>query len=343
MTSMSNLSAPRNTREQENFLEDLLSCIDSPGARQMKERRHLLDTDDLSKEEVETIIKTARVCRRFALERNCYLDVLNRSTVATVFYEDSTRTKSSFQLATVNLGARFTNLDVSTSSVNKGETLYDTAYTLIAMGTDCLIQRHSGSGTCEKLSKQVPEGVSIINAGDGWHAHPTQALLDLVSMLDVQDDVRERKIAIIGDIKHSRVARSNIKLLVRQGADVHVCAPPGLLPNEIRSMGVTPHSSLEECLEGSDFVMALRIQRERMEQGLIPSLADYTKLYRIDHERMKLASPTARLLHPGPFNRNVEITSEVADDTSISLINKQVTNGIAVRMAVLYLLLHRED
>ncbi len=333
-------NADAKNKRLDSFASELIEAGRSSGAREFKQRRHLLDTDDLKVEEINAVMEVARICKKNALEHKLHINVLSANTVATIFYEGSTRTKCSFQLAAYNLGARFLNLDVSTSSVQKGETLYDTASTLIAMGTDCVIQRHSGSGSCQELAKLVPAGVSVLNAGDGWHAHPTQALLDLFTMLEIQDSVQGRKIAIVGDIKHSRVARSNIKLLVRLGADVHVCAPPGLMPCEIREMGVQSHLQLEEAITDADFVMALRIQKERMEEGLIPSLADYTKLFRIDHDRLKLAKPDVRLLHPGPFNRNVEITSEVADDPHISLITTQVTNGIAVRMAALFLLLN---
>ncbi|MBX9695768.1 MAG: hypothetical protein K2Z81_25510, partial [Cyanobacteria bacterium] len=197
---MQTQNADAKNKQLASFANQLLEAGQSSGARLFKRRRHLLDTDDLKPEEISSVMDVARICKKFALEHKCHLTVLSPNTVATIFYEGSTRTKCSFQLAAYNLGARFLNLDVSTSSVQKGETLYDTASTLIAMGTDCVIQRHVGSGSCQELAKLVPPGVSVINAGDGWHAHPTQALLDLFTMLEIHDSVLGRKIAIVGDI-----------------------------------------------------------------------------------------------------------------------------------------------
>jgi len=303
----------------------------------------LIDTGDLSREEVACIMETAQLAKWIIARNKSPLDLLRNKVIATMFYENSTRTKTSFTLAAQSLGAQVLNLDISASSVAKGETIYDTASTLIAMGVDALIQRHSSSGAAHQLLSVVPTYVSIVNAGDGWNAHPTQALLDLFTMQEICEKVEGRKITIVGDVKHSRVARSNIRLLTSLGADVHVCAPPPLMPEGIESMGVKTHFELAPALENADFVIALRMQTERQQDGLITSLDDYRRLWRLDHARLKLAKPTVRVLHPGPMNRGIELTSELADDPSISVVQQQVTNGVPVRMAVLLLLLYTED
>ncbi|MGH9549218.1 MAG: aspartate carbamoyltransferase catalytic subunit, partial [Terriglobales bacterium] len=249
------------------------------------------------------------------------------------------RTRSSFELAARKLGASVLNLDIKSSSANKGETIQDTARTLVSMGVNAVIQRHWASGSAHLLANALADKVHVINAGDGWNAHPTQALLDLFSMREVRPDLSGAKVAIIGDITHSRVARSNIWLLQKLGANVHVCGPPALVPKHMREVGVTVHARLEPALEGADFIIALRLQSERMQQGLIPSLSEYKALYRIDHERIKNASSTVRVLHPGPVNRGIEITEGLLDDPDLSLVRRQVANGIAVRMALLYILL----
>lgn len=337
------LTNPRDASPSQEIDRSLLEFCKTDGAQKFKRRRHLLDTGDLSLDEVSAILNSARSAKNIFLKDKAPLDLLSDKVVATIFYENSTRTKSSFDLAARNLGARVIHLDVSTSSVVKGETLNDTARTLVAMGIDALVQRHSSSGAAHQLRSVVPDSVSIINAGDGWNAHPTQALLDLFTMQEVCQTVEGKKVAIIGDIKHSRVARSNIRLLVPQGADVHLCAPPTLMPAEINQMGVTVHYELSEAIADADFVMVLRMQTERQQDGLITSLDDYRKLYRLDHNRLKLAKPGVRVLHPGPINRAVELTSDLADDSDISLIQTQVANGIFTRMAVLLLLLHGKD
>lgn len=327
----------------ESFKDALIEAARTPGARRFHDRRHLIDTGDLSYEEVAAIIETTTVCKHITVKHRRPLDLLSDRVVSTLFYENSTRTRSSFELAATSLGARVLDLNIQTSSVVKGETIGDTASTLVAMGVDALIQRHSISGAAHKLVSTVPSYVSIINAGDGWNAHPTQALLDLFTILELLDSVDGKKIVIVGDVKHSRVARSNIRLLSRLGADVHACAPPPLMPSGLREMGAQTHTKLETALEGADIVMALRLQQERMQDGLIPSLGDYQHLYRIDHQRIKAAKPTVRLMHPGPVNKGVEVTTELANDPKISLINTQVTNGVAVRMAVLTLLLYKPE
>lgn len=337
------LTNPPEASPSQEIDKSLLEFCKTDGARKFKLRRHLLDTGDLSLEEVAALLNTTKSAKNIFRTNKTPLNLLADKVVATVFYENSTRTKSSFDLAARNLGARVIHLDVTTSSVTKGETIGDTARTLVAMGIDALVQRHSSSGAAHQLQALVPKSVSIINAGDGWNAHPTQALLDLFTMQEVCHSVEGKKIAIVGDIKHSRVARSNIRLLVPQGAAVHLCAPPTLMPEGIAQMGVTVHDQLSAAIADADFIMSLRMQTERQQDGLITSLDDYRKLYRLDHSRLKLAKPGVRVLHPGPINRGVELTSDLADDSSISLIQEQVTNGIFTRMAVLLLLLFEDS
>ena len=264
---------------------------------------------------------------------------LRGKVIINLFYENSTRTRSSFELAGKYLSGDVTNFSVSTSSVKKGETLQDTAQTLIQMGADAVIIRHQHSGIPFQLAKLMPENISLINAGDGTNEHPTQALLDLYTIKEALDIVSGRKIAIVGDILHSRVARSNIWLLQKLGMDIHVCGPPTLLPKSFSDYGVKVHWNLNDAIKDADIVMALRLQMERQSKGLIPSLDEYHRLFGLDHEKIKLAKKNVKLLHPGPVNRGVEVTSELADDLNYSLINKQVANGVAVRMALLYLLI----
>jgi aspartate carbamoyltransferase catalytic subunit len=302
-------------------------------------KKHLLDTSDLTADEAQCILELSAEFKRLE-ERGAPYPVLNGKTVANVFYENSTRTRSSFQLAARRLGAEVINLDVASSSVAKGENLRDTARTLISMGVDAIVQRHSASGSAHLIADLLGDQVCVINAGDGWHAHPTQALLDLLTMSQVKENLRGTKVTIVGDILHSRVARSNIVLLRKFGVDVHVVGPPTLMPTHITDLGVTLHTELQAALEGADFVMALRLQLERQQQGLIASLSDYKKLYRLDHARLRHASKTVKVLHPGPSNRGVEITDALHDDPEISIVNDQVANGVLVRMAVLYLLLN---
>ncbi len=312
---------------------------ETPGVDLWQARRHLLDTKDLTRVEVECAIRFAAICKSLCKMEIAPLPVLNSKTVANLFYENSTRTRSSFELAARKLGATVLNLDIQSSSVAKGETLVDTAQTMIAMGVDAIVQRHSSSGSAQQLAEILNDKVHILNAGDGWNAHPTQGLLDLFTMLEVLPDLNGAKVAIIGDISHSRVARSNIWLLKLFGAQVHLSGPPTLMPPDISKLGVTVHNQLEPAIEDADFIITLRIQMERQKKGEIPSLSEYKKLYRLDHHRMKLAKPTAKVMHPGPVNRGVELTDLLADDQELSLIRTQVTNGVAVRMAILYLLL----
>lgn len=321
---------------------DALLSLDLPGGTSWSQRRHLLDTADLTLDEIEGLMALANVCKKLQEISPAPLAVLNDKTIANLFYENSTRTRSSFELAAKRLGATVLNLDIGTSSVAKGETLEDTASTLISMGVNVLVQRHSSAGAAHKVVAKHGERVHVINAGDGWHSHPTQALLDLFTMRESCPDLNNCKIAMVGDITHSRVARSNIWLLKRLGADVHVAGPPTMLPPKLAQLGVTVHTRIEPAIKDADFVMTWRLQLERQKQGLIPSMEEYKRLYRLDHGRLAKAKPEVKVLHPGPSNRGAEITGELLDDTKFSLVTNQVTNGIAVRMAVLYLLLARD-
>jgi len=302
-------------------------------------KKSLLSTRDLLKEEIDLILITAKSFSEILTRAVKKVPTLRGKVIINLFYENSTRTRSSFELAGKYLSGDVTNFSVSTSSVKKGETLQDTAQTLIQMGADAVIIRHQHSGIPFQLAKLMPENISLINAGDGTNEHPTQALLDLYTIKEALDIVSGRKIAIVGDILHSRVARSNIWLLQKLGMDIHVCGPPTLLPKSFSDYGVKVHWNLNDAIKDADIVMALRLQMERQSKGLIPSLDEYHRLFGLDHEKIKLAKKNVKLLHPGPVNRGVEVTSELADDLNYSLINKQVANGVAVRMALLYLLI----
>ena len=303
-------------------------------------KRHLLDTEELSSAEAQGILELAQQFEEMSTEGAPY-PVLDKKTVANIFYENSTRTRSSFELAARKLGITVLNLDVAGSSVTKGENITDTALTLISMGVDAIVQRHAQSGSAHLLAQHLGDQVHVINAGDGWHSHPTQALLDLYTISQVRPNLRGAKMTIVGDILHSRVARSNIGLLRKFGVEIHVVGPPSLMPTHVEELGVISHTSLDEAIEGANFVMALRMQLERQQQGLISSLAEYKKLYQLNHARLKGADKDVHLLHPGPSNRGVEITDALHDDPAISLVAKQVTNGVYIRMAVLYLILSK--
>jgi aspartate carbamoyltransferase catalytic subunit len=272
--------------------------------------------------------------------------VLRGRTVVTLFYEASTRTRASFELAGKALGADVINVAASGSSVEKGESLIDTVRTLQAVGADALVMRHGSSGAPYLVARHIQS--SVINAGDGWHAHPTQALLDLYTMRTHLGEVRGRKVVIVGDIAHSRVARSNIWALAAMGAEVTVCAPPTLLPAGLRPgqprseepLALPPvhvETDLDIAIEGADVVMALRLQKERMSNGLLPSTREYATLYQLTEPRLARAATGALVMHPGPMNEGVEIAPAVASSLQ-SVIEEQVTNGVAVRMAVLYLI-----
>lgn len=301
----------------------------------MFESKDLLGIKDLSQEEINYILDTSSNFRD-VLERDIKkVPPLRGKTVVSLFFEPSTRTKTSFALAAKRLSADFVNFSVTTSSVVKGESLQDTAMTIQSLGADFVIIRHSSAGVPYYLSKLL--NISVINAGDGANEHPTQALLDLFTILSYKKKIKGLTVAIIGDIAHSRVAKSNIYGLTKLGAKVRVIGPPTLLPVDIEKLGIDVYHSIEEGVKDVDVIMTLRLQLERQSTGFLPSLKEYFKLYGLTPERVNLAKKDAIVMHPGPMNRGVEIASEVADGKH-SVILEQVTNGIAVRMAVLYLL-----
>lgn len=298
-------------------------------------RKDLLGLEQLSREEINLILDTAIPMKDIVQRDIKKVPTLRGRTVVNLFYEPSTRTRTSFELAGKYMGANTVNISTGSSSVVKGESLKDTAKTLEVMGADVVVIRHSMAGAAQILAETV--SASVINAGDGIHEHPTQALLDMFTIREEKGNISGLTVTIVGDILHSRVVRSNIWGLTKLGARVRVVGPPTLIPCGIENLGVEVYYSLEEALVGSDVVMALRIQKERQKKGLFPSLREYARLYGITRERLALAKPDCLLLHPGPVNRGVELSSEVADGAQ-SMINRQVTNGVAVRMALLFLL-----
>ena len=311
------------------------------------QRHHLLDLDDVSRAELELVLDTADAMKEVLARDVPRVPALRGTTVVTLFYEDSTRTRASFELAGKVLGADVINIAAKGSSIEKGESLIDTVLTLQAIGTDVLIMRHHASGAPYLAARHA--SFRVVNAGDGWHAHPTQALLDAYTIRSRLGDVRGRKIVIVGDISHSRVARSNLWSLTALGAEVVICGPPTLLPaglngcahNDGEERGLPPvrvEHDLDRAVEGADVVMTLRLQKERQAAGLLPSLREYSRLYQVNASRMARARPGAFVMHPGPMNEGIEISAEVAHGAR-SLIEEQVTNGVAVRMAVLYLMM----
>ena len=319
-------------------------------------RRHILSLIDFTPAEYETVLQTAASFRGvISGGRTKKVPALQGQVIANMFFEPSTRTRSSFELAAKRLSADILNFSPGNSSLTKGETILDTAKTYLAMGADITIVRHKQAGVPQAIAQEMDRlnsGVSVLNAGDGLHQHPSQALLDLFTMTSVLDRDNPRlellagkKIAIVGDILHSRVARSNIYSLTAAGAEVHLAAPPTLLPKAFldlktpTSMGnLYLHWSLNPALENADFVMTLRLQKERMTANFLPSLREYHQLFGITRDRLKICHPNVKVLHPGPTNRGVEITSDLMDDPQLSLISRQVTSGVAVRMALLYLI-----
>jgi aspartate carbamoyltransferase catalytic subunit len=297
--------------------------------------RHLLGIEPLEPDEIMLVLDTAESLAEISQRAIKKVPTLRGRTVVNFFVEPSTRTLSSFELAEKRLSADSLNFSASRSSFVKGETLLDTARNLEAMAPDFIVIRHSEAGAPHFLARHCSS--SIINAGDGAHEHPTQALLDAYTIRQRKDSFNGLRVAIIGDILHSRVARSNILLLTRMGAEVTLCGPPTLIPREVERMNCRVTHRMEEALEGVDVVMMLRIQLERMHAGFFPSLREYARLYGLDARRFQRAAPDAIIMHPGPMNRGVEIMSDVADGNA-SVILEQVTNGVAVRMAVLYLL-----
>ncbi|MGI8897388.1 MAG: aspartate carbamoyltransferase catalytic subunit [Pyrinomonadaceae bacterium] len=301
-------------------------------------RKHLLGIRDLSAEEITYLLDTAETFRDVSRREIKKVPALRGRTVINLFFEASTRTRTSFEIAAKRLSADSVNISVSTSSVSKGETLLDTARNLEAMAPDCIVLRHSMAGAPHHLARMC--NAPIVNAGDGSHEHPTQALLDALTIREYKGRIEGLNIAIIGDILHSRVARSNIHLLTKLGATVKVAGPGTLVPAEFAEFvehGLRVEQRIEDAIDGADVVMILRIQRERQEAAFFPSLREYAVHYGLHPRHLERASREVIVMHPGPINRGIEISSEIADG-SRSLILDQVTNGIAVRMAVLYLL-----
>ena len=294
--------------------------------------RHLLGIRDLSPADIELLLDRADRAVAISRQSEKKTSTLRGRTQINLFYEASTRTQASFELAGKRLGADVMNMSVASSSVKKGETLIDTAMTLNAMRPDILIIRHQSAGAAALLAQKV--GCSVVNAGDGAHEHPTQALLDALTIRRAKGPLSKLIVAICGDILHSRVARSNIMLLNALGAQVRVVAPSTLLPTGIEKMGVIVTRSMAEGLKGADVVMMLRLQRERMEGAFVPSVREYFRYFGLDAEKLKAAKDGALVMHPGPMNRGVEIASEIADDAR-SVIQEQVEMGVAVRMAVM--------
>ncbi|MER8443026.1 aspartate carbamoyltransferase catalytic subunit [Mesorhizobium sp. M1066] len=298
--------------------------------------RHLLGIRDLSPADIELLLDRADRAVAISRQSEKKTSTLRGRTQINLFYEASTRTQSSFELAGKRLGADVMNMSVASSSVKKGETLIDTAMTLNAMRPDILIIRHQSAGAAALLAQKV--GCSVVNAGDGAHEHPTQALLDALTIRRAKGPLSKLIVAICGDILHSRVARSNIMLLNALGAQVRVVAPSTLLPTGIEKMGVIVTRSMAEGLKDADVVMMLRLQRERMEGAFVPSVREYFRYFGLDAEKLKAAKDDALVMHPGPMNRGVEIASEIADGPQ-SVIQEQVEMGVAVRMAVMEALL----
>ena len=294
--------------------------------------RHLLDLESLSVDGLRLILDQSQEFKKVLTRSIKKLPALRGKTVVNLFYENSTRTRTSFEIAAKRLSADLVNFNVATSSVNKGESLFDTAATIKAMGADFIIIRHAASGAPHMLARKVD--ASVINAGDGTHEHPTQGLLDAFTILETRGRIEGMKVSIVGDILHSRVARSNIHCLTRLGAEVTLVGPRTLLPPEFCQYGVRICHDLMEGIAGADVINILRIQLERMGKNFFPSIREYRLLYGLTTLRLKAASPNVLIMHPGPVNRGVEIEQEVADGPH-SVINLQVTNGIAVRMAVL--------
>ncbi len=304
-------------------------------------RRHFLSVLDLNPVEVAGLLDLADGFVSLNRQNTKKLDLLKGRTLMNLFFENSTRTQSSFELAGKRLGADTVNMSPRSSSISKGETLIDTAVTLNAMQPDILVIRHASSGAASLLSQKVD--CSVVNAGDGQHEHPSQALLDSLSMRRAFGHIGGLTVAICGDVAHSRVARSNIALLTMLGANVRVVGPPTLIPAHAERWGVKVFHDMKLGIAGADVVMMLRLQLERMQGALVPSMREYFRLWGLDREKLALAAPGARVMHPGPMNRGVEIDSDVADDLNVSLIQDQVEMGVAVRMAVLASLAARLD
>ena len=303
-------------------------------------RKDLLDLDDFSAEEIGLLLETTAAMTEILSRPIRRVPTLRGKTIVNMFYEASTRTRSSFELAAKNLSADLVNVSASQSSVEKGESLIDTMRTLQALGADMIVMRHWEAGAPYLAASWLE--ASVINAGDGWHAHPSQALLDLYTVRERRGSIEGVKLVIVGDILHSRVARSNLWGFGKMGAQVVLCGPPTLLTPDLLDVaenlpGVTISYDLDEAIVNADVVMMLRLQRERMASGLLPSLREYAIRFGLNHQRMQRARPDALIMHPGPMNQGVELTPELAYGEQ-SVIEEQVANGVAVRMAIFYLL-----
>lgn len=329
-----NTAAGEGTRTEER--------VDLSGQR----RRHILDLDDFSRDEIVRVLDTADIMKEILQRPIKKVPTLRGKTVVNLFYEASTRTRVSFEMAAKNLGADAVSMTASGSSVTKGESLVDTLCTLQALGADAVVIRHAYSGA-PYLATRYVKG-SVINAGDGWHAHPTQGLLDAYTVRSKVGEVSGSRVVILGDILHSRVARSNIWALTKLGAEVTLCGPATLMPswfveraarNDGEVMpGLRLSFDLDRSIDGADVVMALRLQLERMQAGLLPSMREYIRLYQLNSARLARARPGALVMHPGPMNEGLEIAPDVAHGAQ-SVIEEQVANGVAIRMALLYLLI----
>ena len=295
-------------------------------------KQDLLGLKDLSAQQIKNILAHAAEMKKVVLSDNKKIPNLQGKTVINLFYENSTRTRMSFELAAKYMSANAANISSSGSSVAKGETLIDTAENLNEMGTDILVMRHNMSGAPHLLAPII--NASVINAGDGMNEHPTQALLDMLTMIEHKGHIEGLKVAIIGDVAHSRVVRSNIHGLTKLGAEVSLGGPVTLMPKDIDKLGVKAFNNVHEAIIDADVVMGLRIQLERQKKGLFPSVREYFGFFGVDESRLKLAKPDAILMHPGPVNRGVELSTSVIDGDK-SVITEQVTNGVAVRMAVM--------
>ena len=317
-------------------------------------RHHILSLADFTSDEYDMVLQTAASFQEVLSRRTKKVPALQGQVVANLFFEPSTRTRSSFELAAKRLSADTLNFSTATSSMTKGETILDTAKTYLAMGANIMVIRHREAGVPNAIAQEMDRlnaKVSVLNAGDGQHEHPSQALLDLFTICTLFDSdnpqlrlLKDKKIAIVGDILHSRVARSNIWSLTASGAQVHLAAPPTLLPQLFANYSpdnsgkLFVHWELEPALKNADFVMTLRLQRERMNDHLLPSLREYYQLFGITRSKLRMCKRNVKVLHPGPVNRGVEISSDLMDDPGFSLIPNQVTSGVAIRMALLYLI-----
>lgn len=319
----------------------IISGTFSPPVLGVWQHRHVLDLDDFSKGEIELVFEIADAMSEVLTREVKQVPTLRGKTIVTMFYEASTRTRASFELAAKSLSAGTVSLDAAKSSVSKGESLVDNLRTLQALGADVIVMRHPQSGAPYVATQYLD--TAIINAGDGWHAHPSQALLDLYTIRRHLGDISKLRIAIIGDIMHSRVVRSNIWGMSALGATVVLCGPPTLIPRGLSEFiehcqlsKVVVEPKLESALEGADVVMLLRLQMERQQSGLLPSIREYIQRYQLTEKRLSLAKPYALVMHPGPVNEGIEVSPEIAHGAH-SVIEEQVSNGVAIRMALLYL------